>query len=151
MKIIPPALLLGVLLTAPAAAIAAEPATLSNVLECTLTADKALVALERAGIPVTGQSVQVSNVAAYGVPVKRIDHISKNDEFLQVTFVLNRSGHGQLVAAAGLKAWDDEFGAGFRRSMLDGKNELNVTHPDDPNAEDNEVLGFCMMSVRGAL
>jgi hypothetical protein len=136
---------------APAAAMASEPASLSDVLECTLPADKALSALERAEIPVTGQSVPVSNVAAYGVPVKRIDHISKNDKFLQVTFVLDRSGHGKLVTAAGLKAWDDEFGAGFRRSMLDGKNELNVTHPDDPNAEDNEVLGFCMMSFRGAL
>jgi hypothetical protein len=141
-----------VLLAAPAAAMASEPASLSDVLECTLPADKALSALERAEIPVTGQSVPVSNVAAYGVPVKRIDHISKNDKFLQVTFVLDRSGHGKLVTAAGLKAWDDdEFGAGFRRSMLDGKNELNVTHPDDPNAEDNEVLGFCMMSFRGAL
>lgn len=150
MKIIPPALLV-VLLAAPAAAIAAKPGSLSEVLECTLPADKALSALEHAGVPVTGQSVSVSNVAAYGVPVKRIDHISKNDEFLQVTFVLNRSGHGKLVAAAGLKAWDDEFGAGFRRSMLEGKNELNVTHPDDPNAEDNEVLGFCMMSFRGVL
>jgi hypothetical protein len=140
------------LLAAPgAAAMASEPASLSDVLECTLPADKALSALERAEIPVTGQSVPVSNVAAYGVPVKRIDHISKNDKFLQVTFVLDRSGHGKLVTAAGLKAWDDEFGAGFRRSMLDGKNELNVTHPDDPNAEDNEVLGFCMMSFRGAL
>ncbi|QRD58373.1 hypothetical protein H8Z75_23700 (plasmid) [Xanthomonas citri pv. citri] len=149
-KIIPPALL-AVLLAAPAAAMATEPASLSEVLECNVAADKALVALERAGIPITGQSVPVSNVAAYGVPVKRIDHISKNDEFLQVTFVIDRSGHGKLVAAAGLKAWDDEFGAGFRSAMLGGKNELNVTHPDDPNAEDNEVLGFCMMSFRGAL
>ena len=149
----PPALplLLAALLVAPAAAIASEPASLSDVLKCNVPADKALSALERAGIPVTGQSVPVSNVTAYGVPVKRIDHISKNEEFLQVTFVLDRSGHGKLVAAAGLKAWDDEFGAGFRSSMLGGKNELNVTHPDDPNAEDNEVLGFCMMSVRGAL
>ena len=149
----PPALplLLAALLVAPAAAIASEPASLSDVLKCNVPADKALSALDRAGIPVTGQSVPVSNVTAYGVPVKRIDHISKNEEFLQVTFVLDRSGHGKLVAAAGLKAWDDEFGAGFRSSMLGGKNELNVTHPDDPNAEDNEVLGFCMMSFRGAL
>ncbi|MGV7180537.1 hypothetical protein, partial [Xanthomonas axonopodis] len=115
MKIIPPALFV-LLLAAPAAAMASKPASLSDVLECTLPADKALSALERAEIPVTGQSVPVSNVAAYGVPVKRIDHISKNDEFLQVTFVLDRSGHGKLVTAAGLKAWDDEFGAGFRHS-----------------------------------
>ncbi|HBB7752699.1 TPA: hypothetical protein KCM86_004269, partial [Escherichia coli] len=118
----PPALslLLAALLVAPAAAIASEPASLSDVLKCNVPADKALSALERAGIPVTGQSVPVSNVTAYGVPVKRIDHISKNEEFLQVTFVLDRSGHGKLVAAAGLKAWDDEFGAGFRSSMLGG-------------------------------
>ena len=38
MKTIPPALLLAVLLTAPAAAIAAEPASLSEVLECNVAA-----------------------------------------------------------------------------------------------------------------
>jgi len=148
MKIIPP-LLLAVLI-APAASMAAEPASLTEVLECGMPADKALAFLNRESIPVDGSNVKLAEVTAYGVPVKRIA-ISKNDKFLQANFAMNRTGHGKLVAAAGLKAWDDEFGAGFRRSLLNGKNELNVTHPDDPNAEDNEVLGFCIMSFRGAL
>lgn len=146
-KIIPPALLLGVLLTAPAAAIAAEPATLPNVLECTQPADKALVALERAGIPVTGQSVQVSNVAAYGVPVVRVEAF-KSQSSLDVYFVIAPAARNRLIQAAKLEAWDDEGGAGFRRELA-GENSLNVSHPDDPNVEDGEALATCSMRLRG--
>ncbi|HDX6545063.1 TPA: hypothetical protein RPM78_003462 [Escherichia coli] len=145
-KIIPPALLLAVL-TAPAASIAAEPATLSNVLECTQPADKALVALERAGIPVTGQSVQVSNVAAYGVPVVRVEAF-KSQSSLDVYFVIAPAARNRLIHAAKLEAWDDEGGAGFRRELA-GENSLNVSHPDDPNVEDGEALATCSMRLRG--
>lgn len=146
MKIIPPALLV-VLLAAPAAAMAAEPATLSEVLECTLPAAKALVALEREGIPVTGQSVQVSNVAAYGVPVVRVEAF-KSQSSLGVYFVIAPAHRDRLIQAAGLEAWDDEGGAGFRRELA-GKNRLNVSHPDDPNVEDGEALATCSMRLRG--
>lgn len=146
MKIIPPALLV-VLLAAPAAAIAAEPASLSEVLECTLPADKALSALERADIPVTGQSVQVSNVAAYGVPVVRVEAF-KSQSSLGVYFVIAPADRERLIQAAGLEAWDDEGGAGFRRELT-GKNRLNVSHPDDPNVEDGEALATCSMRLRG--
>ncbi|WP_176329128.1 hypothetical protein [Burkholderia vietnamiensis] len=146
MKIIPPALLV-VLLAAPAAAIAAEPTTLSNVLECTLPADKALSALERAGIPVTGQSVSVSNVAAYGVPVVRVEAF-KSQSSLGVYFVIAPADRERLIQAAGLEAWNDEGGAGFRRELT-GKNRLNVSHPDDPNVEDGEALATCSMRLRG--
>lgn len=145
-KIIPPALLV-VLLAAPAAAIAAEPASLSEVLECTLPADKALSALERADIPVTGQSVQVSNVAAYGVPVVRVEAF-KSQSSLGVYFVIAPADRERLIQAAGLEAWDDEGGAGFRRELT-GKNRLNVSHPDDPNVEDGEALATCSMRLRG--
>ena len=148
MKTSPPALLLAVLLTAPAAAIAAEPASLSEVLECNVAADKALVALERAGIPVTGQSVPVSNVAAYGVPVVRIEAF-KSQSSLGVYFVITPADRDRLIQAAGLEAWDDEGGAGFRRELA-GKNRLNVSHPDDPNVEDGEALATCSMRLRGS-
>lgn len=146
MKIIPPALLV-VLLAAPSAAMAAEPATLSEVLECRLPADKALAALERAGIPATGQSVQVSNVAAYGVPVVRVEAF-KSQSSLGVYFVIAPADRDRLIQAAKLEAWDDEGGAGFRRELA-GKNRLNVSHPDDPNVEDGEALATCSMRLRG--
>ncbi|EFL5392015.1 hypothetical protein AA919_004248 [Escherichia coli] len=145
-KIIPPALLV-VLLATPAAAIAAEPASLSEVLECTLPADKALSALERAGVPVTGQSVQVSNVAAYGVPVVRVEAF-KSQSSLGVYFVIAPADRERLIQAAGLEAWDDEGGAGFRRELTE-KNRLSVSHPDDPNVEDGEALATCSMRLRG--
>ncbi|MFA1687739.1 hypothetical protein ACDY99_30030 [Achromobacter dolens] len=146
MKIIPPALLLAVL-TAPAASIAAEPASLSEVLECTLPADKALSALEHASVPVTGQSVSLSNVAAYGVPVVRVEAF-KSQSSLGVYFVIAPADRERLIQAAGLEAWDDEGGAGFRRELT-GKNRLNVSHPDDPNVEDGEALATCSMRLRG--
>ncbi|HHZ28875.1 hypothetical protein Xkhy_17110 [Xanthomonas axonopodis pv. khayae] len=146
MKIIPPALFV-LLLAAPAAAMASEPASLSDVLECTLPADKALSALERAGIPVTGQSVPVSNVAAYGVPVVRVE-VFKSQSSLGVYFVIAPADRDQLIQAAKLEAWDDEGGAGFRRELA-GKNRLNVSHPDDPNVEDGEALATCSMRLRG--
>lgn len=148
MKIIPPALLLAVLLTAPAAAIAAESASLSDVLECNVAADKALVALERAGIPVTGQSVSVSNVAAYGVHVVRVEAF-KSQSSLGVYFVIAPADRDRLIQAAKLEAWDDEGGAGFRRELAE-KNRLNVSHPDDPNVEDGEALATCSMRLRGS-
>lgn len=146
MKIIPPALLV-VLLAAPAAAIAAEPASLSEVLECNVAADKALSALEHAGIPVTGQSVSVSNVAAYGVPVVRVEAF-KSQSSLGVYYVIAPADRDRLIQAAKLEAWDDEGGAGFRRELA-GKNRLNVSHPDDPNVEDGEALATCSMRLRG--
>lgn len=146
MKIIPPALLV-VLLAAPAAAIAAEPASLSEVLECNVAADKALSALEHAGIPVTGQSASVSNVAAYGVPVVRVEAF-KSQSSLGVYYVIAPADRDRLIQAAKLEAWDDEGGAGFRRELA-GKNRLNVSHPDDPNVEDGEALATCSMRLRG--
>lgn len=146
MKIIPPALFV-LLLAAPAAAMASEPASLSDVLECTLPADKALSALERAGIPVTGQSVPVSNVAAYGVPVVRVE-VFKSQSSLGVYYVIAPADRDRLIQAAKLEAWDDEGGAGFRRELA-GKNRLNVSHPDDPNVEDGEALATCSMRLRG--
>jgi len=117
------ALFLAALLTAPA--MATEPPSLTDALECRLPAAQAETVLAGYGITVDAPAVQFGTlVTAYGIPVMNIE-ATREAGGLHVYYVIAAPALRPFIDAAGMET----IGHGYVRTFLQDRNGLQAINP----------------------